>query len=156
MGFDWTVLIFLLLMAVAGSSGALFRPGPWYETLRKPGWTPPNWVFAPVWSALYLMIAIAGWLAWRGDPGGAAVWFWGLQLVLNAVWSWLFFGRRRMDLALVDAVALWFSVAGFIAAASEVSPTAALLFLPYLAWVTVAAALNASVMRLNPAAGRGR
>ncbi len=150
MGFDWTVLLFLLLMAAAGSSGAFFRPGPWYETLQKPSWTPPNWAFAPVWSILYLMIAVAGWLAWRADPGGPATWFWGTQLVLNALWSWLFFGRRRMDLALVDAVAMWISIAGFMGAAREVSPTAALLFLPYLIWVTIATALNASLIRLNP------
>lgn len=133
------------------SSGAVFRPGDWYAGLRKPGWTPPNWVFGPVWSILYIMIAIAGWLVWRAQPDSLAVWIWGVQLVLNGAWSWLFFGRRRMDLAFGEVCLMWLSIAAFIVAAYPVSVTASLLFVPYLIWVTIAATLNYSVWRLNPA-----
>ena len=133
------------------TSGAVFRPGDWYAGLRKPGWTPPNWVFGPVWSILYIMIAIAGWLAWRAQPDSLAVWIWGVQLVLNGAWSWLFFGRRRMDLAFGEVCLMWLSIAAFIVAAYPVSVTASLLFVPYLIWVTIAATLNYSVWRLNPA-----
>lgn len=133
------------------SSGAVFRPGDWYAGLRKPGWTPPNWLFGPVWSLLYIMIAIAGWLAWRAQPDSLAVWIWGVQLVLNGAWSWLFFGRRRMDLAFGEVCLMWLSIAAFIVAAYPVSMTASLLFVPYLIWVTIAATLNYSVWRLNPA-----
>lgn len=131
-------------------SGVLFTPGAWYASLRKPAWTPPNWLFGPVWSVLYVMIAIAGWLVWRVDPTGPAVWLWGLQLVLNFLWSGLFFGLRRMDLAFVDLALMWLTIAAFIVFASSVSATAALLFVPYLIWVTIAGALNLTVWRMNP------
>lgn len=147
--FDWTFIIFVVLVLVMASSGALFRPGDWYEGLRKPGWTPPNWAFGPVWSILYIMIAVAGWLAWRAQPDSAAVWIWGAQLVLNGAWSWLFFGRHRMDLAFAEVCLMWLSIAAFIMAAYPISTLAALLFVPYLIWVTIAATLNFSLWRLN-------
>lgn len=149
MSFDWTFIIFVLLVIAMASSGALFRPGDWYEGLRKPGWTPPNWLFGPVWSVLYIMIAIAGWLIWRADPHGPAMWLWGVQLVLNGIWSWLFFGRHRMDLAFYEVSLMWLTIAAFILAAYPASALAALLFVPYLIWVTIAATLNLSVWRLN-------
>lgn len=146
----WSLFPFLALVIVTASSGLLFRPGEWYETLRKPSWTPPNWLFGPVWSTLYIMIAVAGWLVWNADPGSAAIWFWGLQLLLNGFWSYFFFGRRRMDLAFADVVLMWLSVLAFIVSAAGISSAAALLFVPYLVWVTIAAALNLAVWRLNP------
>lgn len=139
-------------MVVAASSGAIFKPGDWYRRLRKPVWTPPSWAFGPVWSVLYLMIAVAGWLVWREGSPGVAIWFWALQLVVNAAWSGLFFGIRRMDLALYDVVLLWIVVAGFILTAWTISMPAALLFVPYLIWVTIAGTLNWTVLRMNPAA----
>ena len=142
-------VIFIIVFAAA-SSGAFFQPGEWYEGLRKPGWTPPNWVFPVVWTVLYLFIAIAGWLVWRASPWSAAVWIWLLQIAANAAWSWLFFGLRRMDLALADVTLLWLSIIAFMLVSWPVSQIAALLFLPYLAWVTAAALLNYSVLRLNP------
>lgn len=150
MSWDWSLLVFFVLVVVAASSGVLFQPGEWYATLRKPRWTPPNWLFGPVWSVLYIMIAIAGWMVWKAAPGSAAMWLWGLQLVLNAAWSGLFFGMRRMDLAFYCVAALWICVAGFIVAAAGISAGAALLFVPYLIWVTIAAALNRTVWRMNP------
>ncbi|WP_245268907.1 TspO/MBR family protein [Mesorhizobium loti] len=148
--FDWSLLVFFLLMVVTGTSGAFFQPGEWYRGLRKPGWTPPNWLFGPVWTALYVMIAIAGWLVWRNAPAGAAIWLWGLQLAVNFCWSALFFGARRMDLAFYDVVLLWLLIAAFIVAAAPISLTAAVLFVPYLIWVTIAGTLNWTVWRMNP------
>jgi tryptophan-rich sensory protein len=148
---DWSLAVFVVLVVVAGSSGIFFQPGDWYESLRKPSWTPPNWLFGPVWSVLYVMIAIAGWLVWKQAPGSAAMWFWGLQLFVNATWSGVFFGMRRMDLAFYDIGLLWLLVAGFIVTALSISTTAALLFVPYLIWVSIAGALNWTVWRMNPA-----
>ncbi len=135
-------------------SGAVFRPGEWYEQLAKPSWRPPNWLFAPAWSALYLTIAISGWLVWRdhGVSGAAlplAIYV--LQLALNAVWSPIFFGLHRPDLAFFEIALLWLSIVATIALFFPLQQSAALLLLPYLAWVTFAAALNFSVWRLNRA-----
>jgi translocator protein len=147
---DLSLVVFIVLVVATASTGILFQPGAWYEGLSKPGWTPPNWLFGPVWSVLYLMIAVAGWLVWRIDGAGLAMLLWVAQLILNGMWSWLFFGRRRMDLAFVDVVALWLAIAGFILAAWPVSGMAALLFVPYLVWVSIAGALNRAVWRMNP------
>lgn len=151
MSLDWSLAVFVLLVVVTASSGVFFQPGEWYQSLRKPFWTPPSWLFGPVWSLLYIMIAIAGWLVWRTDPASPAMWIWALQLVLNGLWSAIFFGQRRMDWAFIEVVFLWLSVAGFILAAYGISPTAALLFVPYLIWVTIAATLNFTVWRMNAA-----
>jgi tryptophan-rich sensory protein len=141
--------IVIALVVAAAMSGALFKPGAWYETLRKPSWTPPNWAFPVVWTILYLFIAIAGWLIWQGSGWSLALGLWGLQLVLNAAWSALFFGMRRMDLALVDVVALLAAILAFIVVALPVSLAAAMLFAPYALWVATASMLNFSVWRMN-------
>lgn len=143
-------LTIAVLVIVTASSGAIFKPGDWYDGLRKPGWTPPDWVFPVVWSILYLAIAAAGWLVWREAGLGLPLVLWGAQLVFNAAWSWLFFGLHRMDLAFTDVIGLWLSIVGFIVVAFPVSPVAAGLFIPYLVWVTTAAALNKRVLDLNP------
>ena len=148
--FDWSLLVFFLLMVATGTSGAFFQPGEWYRGLRKPGWTPPNWLFGPVWTSLYVMIAIAGWMVWRNAPAGQAICLWGAQLVVNFSWSALFFGMRRMDLAFYDVVLMWLLIAAFIVAAAPISLTAAVLFVPYLIWVTIAGTLNWTVWRMNP------
>lgn len=149
---DISLFVFIGLAVVTAMTGILFQPGEWYKSLDKPSWTPPDWLFGPVWSVLYLMMAVAGWLVWTGLGLSAALVLWGLQLVLNGMWSWLFFGRRRMDLAFVDVVFLWLSIAGFILVVATSIPVAALLFAPYLLWVTIASALNLSVWRRNPQA----
>jgi len=154
MSIDWSLAVFIALVVGAALSGVFFRPGEWYRGLRKPSWTPPNWLFGPVWSVLYVMIAVAGWLVWSVQPTSAAMWFWGLQLAVNASWSGLFFGMRRMDLAFYGIGLLWLLVAGFIVSAAALSTAAALLFVPYLIWVTIAGALNWTVWRLNPNAAR--
>ncbi|MBO9423990.1 tryptophan-rich sensory protein [Labrenzia sp. R4_1] len=144
------IAVFIGVVFLAAASGAVFKPGPWYEELQKPSWTPPNWAFPVVWTLLYIMIAYAGWSVWAKVGWSSPIVFWALQIVLNAAWSWLFFGLRRMDLALVDVGLLWLAIAGFIVTAWPVSPIAALLFVPYLAWVTTAGLLNRAVQQLNP------
>ena len=136
-------------------TGAVFRPGDWYERLAKPTWRPPNWVFPPTWAFLYLTIAVSGWLVWRkvGLAGAVlplAIYL--VQLLLNAAWSPIFFGLGRPDLAFIEIIMLWFSIVVTIAAFHPINAAAAWLLLPYLAWVTFAAALNFAVWHLN----RGR
>lgn len=145
-------IVIIAVVVLAALSGAVFKPGPWYETLRKPAWTPPNWAFPVVWTVLYAAIAYGGWSVWTLSGWSLPMMFWVVQIVVNAAWSWLFFGLRRMDIALADIALLWLSIVGFIVTAWPVSTLAALLFVPYLAWVTTAAFLNRAVMRLNLAA----
>lgn len=144
-----TFAAFFLIVLAAASTGAFFKPDEWYENLHKPSWTPPDWLFPIAWSVLYFMIAVAGWLVWSIDPTHPAMVLWAAQLVLNAAWSWLFFGRRDMASALADVGTLWLAIAGFIVLAWPISPVASALFAPYLVWVSFAAALNYRVWRLN-------
>ncbi|MEI6083063.1 MAG: TspO/MBR family protein [Verrucomicrobiota bacterium] len=121
----------------------------WYPTLVKPAWNPPAWIFGPVWTVLYLAMAVAAWLVWcRVGWGGALVWF-VVQLALNATWSPVFFGMHRIGLALVNIVLLWAAIAGTMVAFWKVAPVAGWLFVPYLAWVSFATVLNYTLWRLN-------
>ncbi|WP_394691622.1 TspO/MBR family protein [Hoeflea sp.] len=147
-----SAFVIAALVVLTASSGAVFKPGPWYEELQRPNWTPPNWAFPVVWSILYILIGVSGWIVWQAQGVGLAMGLWLLQLILNAAWSWLFFGMKRMDLAFVDVCALFLSILAYIAAASVISPLAALLFAPYAVWVATAATLNRAVWRLNPSA----
>jgi translocator protein len=151
---DFALLGFVAVNVLVAMSGAVFKPGDWYESLDRPDWRPPNWAFPVVWTLLYAMIAAAGWLAWReaGGFGGAPVAFllYAAQLALNAAWSWLFFGRKRPDLALMEMAALWLAILANALAFHAVTPLAGWLLVPYLAWVTVAFALNLSILRRNP------
>lgn len=148
--FTWIMLaVFLALCFGAAATGLAFRPGAWHAELAKPAWNPPNWVFGPVWTVLYVLIAVAGWLVWRQSPASVAMGAWALQLILNAAWSWLFFGLHRMDLGFFDIVLLWVAIGAFVVAAWPLSMLAALLFLPYWAWVTFAGALNLAIWRPN-------
>ncbi len=148
-----SLLAFLGLTTLVALSGALFRPGAWYESLRKPHWRPPNWVFGPVWTALYIMIAISGWQVWRAAPWpetAVALSVYGVQLILNAGWSAVFFGMREPGWALIEICALWLSIIATIAVFAPISATAAALLMPYLIWVSFAAVLNAAIWRRNP------
>lgn len=151
------LLGFIAAVAAVASTGALFPPDGWYQSLRKPRWCPPNWLFGPAWTVLYLMIAVSGWLVWRkaglaGAAGAFAIY--ALQLVLNGAWSGLFFGLRRMDLALAELAILWLAILATIVAFAAHDALAAWLLVPYLAWVTFAGALNAALLRANPAPTR--
>ena len=141
--------VFAVLTAAAAAFAALFEPGAWYARLAKPAWTPPDAIFAPVWTVLYLMIAIAGWLVWRAGDRGRALGYWVAQLGLNALWPWLFFGLHAIGLALLDIVLLWLAIMGFVLSARGRSNIASLLFIPYLAWVSYAALVNMAIMQLN-------
>ncbi|WP_027660472.1 TspO/MBR family protein [Salinispora fenicalii] len=120
-----------------------------YVGLEQPAWAPPAEVFGPVWTVLYAMIAVSGWLIWRRGGFGAAFWAWGAQLVLNAVWSPLFFGAGQYGLAFADIVLLWSAIGGTLLLSSRISRVAAILLLPYWAWVSYAALLNLAIWRLN-------
>ena len=143
------LVLFLVATAAVAAVAAQFAPGVWYAALAKPSWTPPNGVFAPVWTILYAAIAVAGWLVWRARDNAAALAIWVTGLILNGLWSWLFFGLHAIGWALLDIGLLWVSIIGFILAAWSRSRPAALLFLPYLAWVSYAALLNGAIWRLN-------
>jgi tryptophan-rich sensory protein len=146
---------FFIVSFSAASTGAVFRPGIWYANLRKPGWTPPNWAFPVVWSVLFCAMTVSGWLIW--ESGGLAAWpaltLYAAHLLVNASWSLLFFGLKRLDWAMIDVVCLWLMIAAVMAAFATISVPAALLLAPYLTWVTVAGALNFRLLQLNGARG---
>jgi tryptophan-rich sensory protein len=147
------LLGFVAACFAAALPGAFFRPGKWFEDLAKPRWRPPNWLFAPVWSVLYLTIAVSGWLVWRrwGFAGAALpLCVYGVSLAINAAWSVCFFGLRKPGIALIDIALLWLSIAATIFVFYPVERNAALLLLPYLAWVSFASALNFAIWRMNP------
>ncbi len=149
-----SLTVFIGVNMAAASSGAVFKPGAWYEALRKPPWTPPNWAFPVVWAALFAANTAAGWLVWRaaGMEAWPALSLYAVSLIVNAGWSALFFGRQRMGWALLDAGVLWLSIVAVMAAFAPFSLLAAALLAPYAAWVAVAFALNLRLMQLNPSA----
>jgi tryptophan-rich sensory protein len=148
-------LAWLIVPFATAFVGSRFMPGAWYAALVRPTWSPPNAVVAPVWTLLDLLMGVSAWLVWRraGFQGaGTALAVFGVQLVLNALWSYLFFGLHRPDLALVDIVLLWGAILAVVILFGRVDRVAGALQLPYLAWVTFATALNGAVWWLN----RGR
>ncbi|MFT6143844.1 MAG: tryptophan-rich sensory protein [Myxococcota bacterium] len=144
-------VLLLVLVTAAASSGALSVDNTQgeYMGLTQPSWAPPGWLFGPVWSVLYLMIAASAWLVWKRAGFGAAMALWCGQMVLNAAWTPIFFGFGQTGWALVDIVLLWFAIVGTIAVFWRISRPAAGLLLPYLAWVSFATALNAAIWSLN-------
>lgn len=134
--------------AVIGSLSAVSSAAE-YEGLRTPSWAPPSWLFGPVWTALYVMIALSGWLFWKRHGASRELVLFAVQLVLNAAWTPLFFAAGRYGLALVDIVALLVVVVALIVAFGRKHRVAALLLVPYLAWVAFATALNTSIAILN-------
>jgi translocator protein len=145
-----SLIVFFALVGAAALAGAQFGPGVWYQSLAKPPWTPPSWLFAPVWTVLYIAIAIAGWLAWREARAlpSLPLIAWATQLALNAMWPWVFFGLQRPALALGVILLLVLAIIAFVITVN--SRLAARLFLAYALWVSFAAALNFEIARLNP------
>jgi tryptophan-rich sensory protein len=140
--------------AVAALGGAVTATsvGTWYQTLDKPAFTPPDWVFAPVWNALYMMMALGGFLVWRVSAGAerrAALLLFGAQLALNFAWSYLFFGVNAVGAAFIESIVLWLAVAATTFLFWRVDVRAGLLFLPYLMWSGFAAVLTGAIWRLN-------
>lgn len=125
----------------------------WYPGLQKPDWTPPSWLFAPIWTALYISMAAAAWLVWKRagfSKGATALGLYAMQLALNGAWSGLFFSLRSPALGLAGIVVLWLLVLLTLAAFFRIHRGAGILMIPYLLWVSVAAALNFAIWRLNP------
>lgn len=145
---DW--IWFAAGALAAAALGGLFAPGAWFAALQKPSWNPPGWLFGPVWTVLYVMIAIAGTLAWRTPAvGRRATTWWVAQMALNAAWTPMFFGLRQLWPAVAVIAGVWICIVGFIVTTRREQPRAALLFAPYLAWVSFASALNVSIAMMN-------
>lgn len=143
-----------LALSFSASVGAVFvSTGDWYARLVKPPWSPPPWVFGPAWTILYTLMAVAAWLVWRAGgwkvqkiPLGLFL----VQWLLNALWTPLFFGLHRADLAFVEIVLFWLALLATLVSFWRVRPLAGALLLPYLLWVSFAATLNFHLWRLNP------
>lgn len=141
-------------LGAAALGSLLTRPSiaGWYDLLAKPAWTPPNWVFGPVWTALYIMMGVAAWMVWARSGFAfttlpLALFF--IQLALNVAWSAFFFGLKMPGLAFLDIVLLWLAILATLVAFWRVTPTAGLLLLPYWIWVTYASTLNLAIWRMN-------
>ena len=149
---DWLLFaIFLAACLIAGSSGAMFLPDEWYRKLEKPPWTPPDWVFPVVRYSLYVCIAASASRVAPLPDSAHAMGFFAIQIALNTLWTPVFFGVKRMRAALVVLVGLWLSVAAMLGAFWTLDRVAGALIVPYLAWVTLAGALNFSVVQRNTA-----
>ena len=149
------VLLGFLLLNVAVQAAGAYATFPeiptWYQGLQKPSWNPPPWVFGPVWTSLYIMMAVAAWFAWREvglRSGPLRLYF--LQLLLNLLWSYLFFWAHSPFLALIDIAILWLAVGATVLAFWRARPLAGVLMLPYWLWVGFAGSLNWAIWRLNP------
>jgi benzodiazapine receptor len=145
------VMLFFVALMLGGSIaiGYLTRPGEWYAQLAKPDFTPPGWLFGPVWTLLYIMIGIAGWRAWRTDRRGWPLRLWWVQLGLNFLWSPVFFTAHQIGLALIVILLLLVAILGFIASSWRRDRVAAFLFAPYAVWVAFASMLNGSILASN-------
>lgn len=149
----WFALVGLVAICfgVAGIGGLATAPNipTWYAGLVKPAWTPPGWIFGPVWSFLYLSMAVAAWLVWRRGNALVPLTLFAIQLSFNAAWSWLFFGLHSPGAAFVDVVLLLVAIVATMLAFWLRSTIAGLLFVPYLVWVSFAVVLNFAIWRLN-------
>jgi translocator protein len=150
---QWLALAGFVVLCLAVGAIAGFATSQsvvdWYPTLNKPSWTPPGWLFGPVWTVLYMMMGVAAWLAWRAGDARAALGIFAVQLALNMAWSFLFFGMKSPVSGLICIVLMWIAIVATILAFRRKSGLAALLMLPYLAWVSFATALNGAIVALN-------
>jgi translocator protein len=146
-------IVFLIIAFLPASIGAFFGPAEWYAGIAKPSFNPPDWIFAPVWTSLYFLMAVSIWLVWKNAQNNEEfvlprnLFF--AQLLLNALWSPMFFGMQNPGLALLDLIFLWLFILAMIYSFSRISRVAALLQLPYLAWVSFAGLLNFTIWQLN-------
>ncbi len=151
--FSWLGLAAWVALPFSASlTGILFPPGPWYDSLNTPPWTPPDWLFGPAWTYLYASMGLAAFLVWRSGGGFRARFALGLflfQLALNAGWTPLFFGLHAMGWALAEILVLLAAAAATVAAFFRLRRASGILLLPYLAWLTYASALNAALWRMN-------
>ncbi len=147
------ILIHILFIVIVLGCGLLIGinniPGEWYQSLVKPSFNPPNWIFAPVWSVLYVIIGFVGARTFLNHRRTAAMRFWVAQMIFNFAWSPLFFGFQEIAMALIVIIALLISIVGFIVVSRKQDDLSALLFVPYLAWVAFATLLNTSIFLMN-------
>ena len=146
------LILWIVVSMGAGLVGSRFMPGEWYASLAKPDWNPPSYVFGPVWTTLYILMGISAWLVWRKVGFSGATSVLGLflvQLVLNSLWSYLFFGIHQPGLALIEIVILWSVILVITIGFWRISVTAGIMLLPYLCWVGFASVLNLQLWRLN-------
>ncbi len=145
-----TLALFIALVFGGGSLiGVNNIPGQWYASLAKPSFNPPNWIFGPVWSILYVMIAVAGWRLWQNHRSSMSMKIWWAALAANFIWTPAFFGIQNIALALAIIITLVILIFAFIAKTWNLDRVSAWLFVPYAAWVSFATALNASIFLLN-------
>ena len=146
-------LVYLIFILVVVTTGALIGmnnvPGEWYQSLNKPFFNPPNWIFGPVWTALYIMIAVAGARTWLQSRMGGRMQLWGSQMLLNFLWSPMFFGMQSPAAGLIIIVPMLICIIAFLILTSSRDRLSMLLFIPYAAWVGFATLLNASILYLN-------
>ena len=150
------LVISIVACGSAGLVGSIFTTSAiptWYSTIQKPSFTPPNWLFAPVWTILYLLMAIAAFIIWRRGTDNqqvrTALIIFLIQLVLNALWSFVFFGLQSILSGVVVIILLWIAIVCTVLAFARISTAAGALLAPYLLWVSFAAALNVSIFMLN-------
>ncbi|AVX22963.1 MULTISPECIES: tryptophan-rich sensory protein TspO [Pseudomonas] len=144
-----TFFIFLLACCAAGATGIIFKPGAWYESLEKPSFTPPDWAFPVAWTTIYLLLAWAGYRLTLIPGSEIVLALWAAQIALNTLWTPVFFGANRLVAAMVVLVLLWIVVAAMIVMALQLDIITGLILFPYLVWLSVAAALNFSILRHN-------
>jgi tryptophan-rich sensory protein len=145
-----TFPIFLLACAAAASTGIFFKPGPWYDSLVKPGFTPPGWAFPVAWTIIYLLLAWAGYRLTLIPGSQVVLGLWAAQIALNTLWTPVFFGAQRPFAAMVILAVLWLVVAAMVVLTVQLDLVTGLILFPYLLWLCVAAALNFSIWRYNP------
>ncbi|QHF02662.1 sensory protein TspO [Pseudomonas asturiensis] len=144
-----TFFIFLLACAAAASTGIIFKPGQWYESLTKPGFTPPNWAFPVAWTIIYLLLAWAGYRLSLIPGSQEVLALWAAQIALNTLWTPVFFGAQKPFAGMVIISVLWAVVATMVVMALRLDVITGLILFPYLVWLCVAAALNFSILRNN-------
>ncbi|MCR8717120.1 tryptophan-rich sensory protein [Pseudomonas syringae] len=144
-----TFFIFLLACSAAAATGIIFKPGAWYESLQKPAFTPPNWAFPVAWTTIYLLLAWAGYRLTLLPGSQTVLALWAAQVALNTLWTPVFFGANRIAAAMVILALLWIVVATMIVMALQLDIITGLILFPYLVWLSVAAALNFSILRHN-------
>lgn len=149
------LIISIALPVAVGALSSFFTvtgEGSWYQTISKPSWNPPGWIFGPVWTTLYILMGIAFFLVWRSPESKArkmAMLLFGIQLLFNFFWSFIFFDQQLIGLALVEIAVLWIFILLSIFAFARVNKTAAWLLVPYISWVSFAAILNYTIWKLN-------
>lgn len=145
------IIFVCLCVAVIGAALTATSVTSWYTHINKPSWTPPNWLFGPVWTTLYLMMAIAAWLVWQQNKASReiALKLFGIQLFLNLIWSGLFFTLQNPEIAFFEITVLWLAILATLVAFLRIKLVAGLLLVPYLLWVSYATALNFAIWRLN-------